>query len=78
MLGKLKGKESERQEILDIREALDAQQRNAAVHYNFGGKDYIPIAYKDSISANMTIRNLIDVVHFLNQLNRVATWLKWK
>ena len=76
MLGKLKGKESERQEILDIREALDAQQRNAAVHYRFGEKDYIPIAYKDSISASMTIRNLIDIVPFLYQLNRVATWLK--
>ena len=76
MLGKLKGTESVRREILDICETLNAQQRHAAVHYRYGETDYIPGAYEDSIRANETIRDLIDVVPFLNQLNGVLTRLK--
>lgn len=76
MLGKLNGKNTLRQEILGVLDTIDAQQRHAAVHYRFGEKDYIPVAYADNIRENETIGDLIDVIPFLNQLNGLVERLK--
>ena len=59
-----------RQEIEQILNTLDSQDRNVAVHYRYGKIDYIPIAYEDCTNPLETLIDLLDLEPFLKQLNK--------
>ena len=63
--------ERERLEIQDVVYTLDAQQRDAAAHYRYETIDYIPRAYKDCMQPLDTVFNVMEMLTFLNQLNKL-------
>lgn len=70
MLEDLPDKAELSQEIEKILNTLDSQDRNAAVHYRYGKKDYTPAAYVDCTNPLETLIDILDLNPFLKQLNK--------
>lgn len=75
MLKDLPDKVALKQEIEDVFNTLDSQERNAAVHYRYGKMDYIPEAYGDCINPLETLIDFLDIEPFLGQLNHFKNGL---
>lgn len=75
MLKDLPDKEELRQEIEDMWNTLDSQDRHTAVHYRYGKIDYIPRAYEECTNPLGTLIDFFDIEPILSQLNHIKSGL---